>query len=203
MRVFRRSAAVMGEPQTAALDLYDLAFLAGGAQRVSDSAVIALSETGSLRIRGSRVRAVGEARPAHPVEQAVLAWCPHSRTITSVHAALRASPEVEEIGRRLAARGLVTGARRRPTRAGKRQLQAAERDEGLPTYVFVGPTVLPNGQVRRGVLGAHPLPSGLGRALTRMGRALDRDSDFDADSDSHSDSGGGFSCGGGGGGGSD
>lgn len=73
MRVFRRSAAVVGEPQAAALDLYDLAFLAGGAQRVSDSAVIALSETGSLRIRGSRVRAVGEARPVHPVEQAVLA----------------------------------------------------------------------------------------------------------------------------------
>ncbi|MFU0239563.1 TIGR04222 domain-containing membrane protein [Streptomyces scabiei] len=76
--------------------MYDLAFLAGGVQRVADSAVIALSETGSLRMRGSRVRAVGEARPEHPVERAVIAWCTRSRSIASVSTALRTSPEAEE-----------------------------------------------------------------------------------------------------------
>ncbi|MEU5197158.1 TIGR04222 domain-containing membrane protein [Streptomyces scabiei] len=199
MRVFRRPAAAVWEPE--ALDMYDLAFLAGGVQRVADSAVTALSETGSLRMRGSRVRAVGEARPEHPVERAVIAWCPRSRTVTSVSTALRTSPEVEEIGRRLAARGLVTGTRRRPTRAGRRRLRSARHDESLPAYVLDGPAALSNGPVRRGVLSAHPLPSGLGRTLTRMGRALDRDSDLDTDSTP--DWGGGFSCGGGGGGGGD
>ncbi|WP_179203536.1 TIGR04222 domain-containing membrane protein, partial [Streptomyces griseiscabiei] len=195
VRVLRRSVAVVGEFE-AALDLYDLAFLAGGAQRVSDSAVIALSETGALRIRGSRVRAVGEARPEHPVEQAVLAWCPRSRALTSVYAALRTSPEIEDIGRRLAARGLVTGSRRRPTRAGRRRLQSAERAGILPAYILDGPTTFPKGPIRRGILTAHPLPSGLGRTLIRMGKALDPDSDPDSGAASSSDSGGGFSCGG-------
>lgn len=193
MRMFRRSAAAMGEPPN--LDVYDVAFLAGGAQRVVDSALIALSERGLLKLRGTRVRAVGEERPQHPVEQAVIVSCPRSRSVTAVHAALRCSPEVEEIGRQLAARGLVTGSRHRPTRAGRRRLRAAESDDSLPTYVFEGPAALPTGPVRRAVTGAHPIPSGLGRALIRMGKALDRDSD----SDSTSDSSGGFSCGGGGG----
>jgi hypothetical protein len=200
MRVFWRSAAATGESE--ALDTYDLAFLAGGVQRVADSAVIALSDAGSLRMRGSRVRAVGEVRPEHPVERAVIAWCTRSRSIASVSTALRTSPEAEEIGRRLAARGLVTGTRRRPTRAGRRRLRSARHDETLPAYVLDGPAVLTNGPVRRGVLNAHPLPSGLGRTLTRMGRALDRDSDLDT-TDSTPDWGGGFSCGGGGGGGGD
>ncbi|MDX3168015.1 TIGR04222 domain-containing membrane protein [Streptomyces scabiei] len=200
MRVFRRSAAV-GESE--ALDMYDLAFLAGGVQRVADSAVVALSEAGSLRMRGSRVRALGEARrPEHPVERAVIAWCTRSRSIASVPTALRTSPEVEEIGRRLATRGLVTGTRRRPTRAGRRRLRSAQHDESLPAYVLDGPATLSRGPVRRGVLNAHPLPSGLGRTLTRMGRTLDRDSDLDT-TDSTPDWGGGFSCGGGGGGGGD
>ncbi|MER5916975.1 TIGR04222 domain-containing membrane protein [Streptomyces sp. NPDC001982] len=195
--VFRRSAAAVEE--TRDLDAYDVAFLAGGAQRVAASAVIALSERGLLKLSGPRVRAVGEERPQHPVERAVIASCPRSRSIAAVHAALQRSREVEEIGRRLAARGLVTGSRRRLTRTGRRQLQAAERDESLPAYVFGGPAVLPDGPVRRHVVGAQPIPSGLGRALIRMGKALDRDSDSDSASDSDAGSGGGFSSGGGGG----
>jgi uncharacterized protein (TIGR04222 family) len=199
--VFRRSAAV--EEETRALDAYDCAFLAGGAQRVADSAVIALSERGLLAVRVSRVRTVGEEQPQHPVERAVIASCPRSGSMAALalHAALQRSPEVEEIGRRLAAWGLLTGPRRRMTRLGKRRLQAAERDASLPAYVFGGPAVLPDGPVRRGVVGSHPIPSGLGRSLIRLGKALDRDSD--STSDSHGDAGGGFSCGSGGGGGSD
>ncbi|MBA4864665.1 TIGR04222 domain-containing membrane protein [Streptomyces sp. PSKA54] len=194
--VFRRSAAVVDETQ--ALDAYDVAFLAGGAKRVADCAVIALSERGLLRLRSSRMRAVGDEIPRHPVERAMIASCPRSRSVDDVHAALQRSPEVEEIGHRLAEQGLVTGSRRRLTRAGRRRLQAAERDANLPAYVLGGPTVLPEGPVRRSVANTQPIPSGLGRALIRMGKALDRDSDSTSDSDSGS--GGGFSCGGGGGG---
>ncbi|MEU2434488.1 TIGR04222 domain-containing membrane protein [Streptomyces sp. NPDC007861] len=193
--VFRRRAAAVGE--SAALDVYDVAFLAGGALRVADSAVIELSERGLATVRVSRVRAVGEERPRHPVERAVIALCPRSTSLASVRAAVQRCPEVEEIGRRLAAGGLVTGPRPRLTRAGRRRLRAAERDGSLPAYVVAGPAALPDGPVRRVVVGADPIPSGLGRALIRMGKALDRDSDSSSESDEGS--GGGFSCGGGGG----
>lgn len=198
MRIaFRRSGPVSATEEPGALDAYDIAFLAGGAQRAADSALIALCERGLLKLSGSRVRAVGETPPPqHPVEAALFASCPRNRNTASVLAALQRSPEVQEIARRLAARNLVTGSRHRLTRQGRRQLRSAERDEGLPAYVLAGPTVLPRGPVRRGVVNARPLPSGLGRTLIRMGKALDRDSD----SNSGSDSGSAFSCGGGSGG---
>ncbi|WP_330288148.1 hypothetical protein [Streptomyces sp. NBC_00576] len=63
----------------------------------------------------------------------------------------------------------------------------------MADYVFGGPAALPNGPVRRGVVSARPVPSGLGRALIRMGKALDSDSDSDSDTGSGSN----FSCGGG------
>ncbi|WP_149828152.1 TIGR04222 domain-containing membrane protein [Streptomyces tailanensis] len=202
---FRRSVAAGAG--TRALDTYDIAFLAGGAHRVADSAVIALAERGLLKVRASRIRAtegavssMGGDRPRHPVERAVIASCLHSRSVVAVHTALQRSPVVEEIGRRLAAEGLVTGSRRRLTRAGRRRLRAAERDGNVPAYVLDGPAVLPSGPVRRGVVGVQPIPSGLGRALIRMGKALDHDND-DFSSGSDTGSGGGFGCGGGGGGG--
>jgi hypothetical protein len=202
---FRRSAAAGAGSQ--ALDMYDIAFLAGGAHRVADSAVITLAERELLKVRASRIRATEGAassmdgdRPPHPVERAVIASCPHSRSVVAVHTALQRSPVVEEIGRRLAAEGLVTGSRRRLTRAGRRRLRAVERDGNVPAYVLDGPAVLPSGPVRRGVVGVQPIPSGLGRALIRMGRALDHDND-DSSSVSDTASGSGFSCGGGGGGG--
>jgi uncharacterized membrane protein YgcG len=214
MRIGLRRRRTGPEDEAGALDLYDVAYLAGGAHRVADSAVITLAERGLLTVRGTRVRAAdGEQRSAHPVEDALLASCPRSRRVVAVHSALQRSPEVEEIGRRLAARGLVTGSRRRPTRAGRRRLRAALENGSLPAYVFEGPAVLPRGPVRRGMAGIQPIPSGLGRTLIRMGKALDNDYDHGhgtgADSGSGSDwasgsdsgSGGGFGCGGGGGGG--
>ncbi|MFE0674795.1 TIGR04222 domain-containing membrane protein [Streptomyces sp. NPDC058867] len=195
-RVFRRSTAV---PSECAPDTYEVAFLAGGAPRVADAALIALAERGLLRLSGPRVRAVDGAPPPHPVERALFLSCLRNRSIVSVHTALRRSPEVEEIGHRLAGRGLTTRFRRRPTRLGRACLRRAAESGGLPPYVLGGAAVLPDGPVRRRVLGAHPIPQGLGRSLTRMGRALDGDSERDSDHDSASD--GGFGCGGGSGGG--
>ncbi|MFJ7048750.1 TIGR04222 domain-containing membrane protein [Streptomyces sp. NPDC101112] len=214
MRIGLRRRRTGPGDEAGALDLYDVAYLAGGAHRVADSAVITLAERGLLTVRGTRVRAAdGEQRPAHPVEDALLASCPRSRRVVAVHSALQRSPEVEGIGRRLAAEGLVTGSRRRPTRAGRRRLRAAQENGSLPAYVFEGPAVLPRGPVRRGMAGVRPIPSGLGRALIRMGKALDNDYDHGTGTDSgsgsdwasgsDSGSGGGFGCGGGGGGGGD
>jgi hypothetical protein len=199
--VFRRSTAAGGDARQVDLDVYDVAFLVGGAHRVADCAVIASAGRGLVGVRAARVRALGGELPTHPVERALVTSCARSRSLVVVHTALQRSPEVEEIGRRLAAAGLVTGSRRRLTRAGRRRLRAARQDvsPALPGYVFDGPAVLQEGPVRRGVTATHAVPSGLGRALVRMGKALDRAFDHD---DSTSDSGsGGFSCGGGGGGG--
>ncbi|MCD7445228.1 TIGR04222 domain-containing membrane protein [Streptomyces lincolnensis] len=197
-RVLRRSVGAGEEGRV--LDVYEVAFLAGGAQRVVDSAVIALSDRGLLVVRVSRVRRVGEEQQArHPVERAVIASCPRGGSIAALalHTAVQRSGEVEEIGRRLAAWGLLRDSGRRMTRLGRRRLRAAEQDGSLPAYVLGGAAVLPDGPVRRGVVGAQPIPSGLGRSLIRMGKALDRDSDSAWDSDAGA--GGGFGCGGGGG----
>ncbi|MFD0419638.1 TIGR04222 domain-containing membrane protein [Streptomyces sp. NPDC127108] len=217
---FRRSSAV-GEPP--ALDVYDVACLAGGVPRVVDSAVIALAERGLVVVRASRVRAVGADErgrqgappPAHPVERALLAACPPegSRGITRLRAILTRSPEIDALVLRLADEGLVAGARGRSTLAGRRRLAAAERDGRLPAYVFGGAAVLPDGPVRQGIIDAAPAPSGLGRAMIRLGNAVDRDTDSGGgEGDGGGSSGGssegsgggssgGFGCGGGSGGG--
>lgn len=172
--------------------MYDVAYLAGGPRRVVECALIALADAGQLGLRASRVRAVGGELPGHPVERALVTACPRSRAAASVCAELRESPQVAEIGDRLAEWGLVTRARHQLTRVGKQRLQTAEQDGNLPAYVFDGPEVLPKGTVRRAVMEGQLIPSGLGRAMIRMGNALDHDWNS-----GHADSG----CGGGGGGG--
>ena len=54
------------------LDVYDIAFLAGGAARVVDTALVALVESGRVRVRAPGVFAVVEPARAHPVEAAVM-----------------------------------------------------------------------------------------------------------------------------------
>ncbi|MGW7084677.1 TIGR04222 domain-containing membrane protein [Streptomyces sp. NPDC054871] len=189
---FRRATAAAGARR--ALGVYDVAYLAGGPRRVVECAVIALAERGLIKLRASRIRAVGGELPEEPVERALVTACLCGRGAASVCAELRESPEVAEIGDRLADWGLVTRARRQLTRVGKQRLEKAEQDGGLPAYVFDGPDALPKGTVRRSVMEAQLIPSGLGRAMIRMGKALDHALESD-------DSGSGFGCGGGGGGG--
>ncbi|MGW5734998.1 MULTISPECIES: TIGR04222 domain-containing membrane protein [Streptomyces] len=189
---FKRATTAAGARR--ALDVYDVAYLAGGPRRVVECAVIALAERELVKLRASRIRAVGGELPGPPVERALMTACPAGRSAASVCAELRDAPEVQEIGDRLAEWGLVTRGRHQLTRTGKRRLQAAQEEASLPAYVFAGPEVLPKGTVRRGVMEAQLVPSGLGRAMVRMGNALDHLTDSD-----HADS--GFGCGGGGGGG--
>ncbi|MGW7270935.1 TIGR04222 domain-containing membrane protein [Streptomyces sp. NPDC054864] len=189
---FRRATTKAGARR--ALGVYEVAYLAGGPRRVVECAVIALAERGLLKLRASRIHAVHGELAAHPVELALVTACAHGRSTASVCADLRESPEVAQIGDRLADWGLVTRTRHQLTRVGRQRLRAAEQDGDLPAYVCGGPEVLPKGTVRRGVMEAQLVPSGLGRAMIRMAHALDHGSDSD-----HADSGSG--CGGGGGGG--
>jgi hypothetical protein len=191
-----------GKRRLPTLELYDIAYLAGGPQRVAEAALIRLRDRGVVTVVGPRVRARrGEdGRADHPVERALVAQCSRGgKSVTFVLAALRNGPEVEAIRRRLVSHGLLTRYRRRPTRAGRRQLAAARRDGmTLPGYVLDGTAAVTDRRLRRTIGNAAPPPSGLGRTLIRMGKRLDNDHDSNAASDSAS---GGYADGGGGGGG--
>ncbi|MFI6084517.1 TIGR04222 domain-containing membrane protein [Streptomyces sp. NPDC051217] len=188
------------------IEAYEVAYLAGGPQRVLEATLFALRDRGAVTVVGPRVRAVEEddRLAGHPVERAVLANCPRGRSLKVVANAVRGGPEVAEIKRELVALGLITRGRHRLTPAGRRQLAEAKKAATLPPYIFDGPTGHPDRRLRRLVAGTS-LPSGLGRTLIRMGRATEADHDYDYDPgspDTHSSSEpGGFSCGSGGGGG--
>ncbi|MFD4741225.1 TIGR04222 domain-containing membrane protein [Streptomyces virginiae] len=174
------------------LDVYEYAYLAGGEQRVLESSIIALVERGTLSLRAGRLRTVDAEQPPHPVERAVIAACPRSKRVEEVFEDLRHREEIDALVHRLVHLGLVRDWRRRPTRAGRRQLAAAVSQGTLPAYVLEGTTALAPGPVRAGLSGPHTLPDGLGRTLRRMGKALEDDSDTTS---------GGYGGGGDGGGG--
>ncbi|MFJ6513419.1 TIGR04222 domain-containing membrane protein [Streptomyces sp. NPDC091406] len=184
------------------LDRYAYAFLAGGRRRVVESAIVALTEEGVLSLRAARLRATGEVRSEHAVECEVMAACPRSRRVQEVIDLVGCSQPVDDVARRLVSLGLLSG-RRRTTRVGRRLLATAASEGSLPAYVLKGPAVLAGGPVRQGLLSAHPVPDGLGRALRRWGKALDDDHDSSAGGTGNGSSGGGFGCGGGSGGGGD
>lgn len=132
MRMYFKRATTTTAGEGQALGLYDVAYLAGGPRRVAECAVIALAERELVRLRATRIRAVGEELPEQLVERALVMACPSSRSTASVCAGLRESPEVAEIGDRLADLGLVTRARHQLTRVGRQRLRTAEEDESLP-----------------------------------------------------------------------
>ncbi|WP_330174804.1 TIGR04222 domain-containing membrane protein [Streptomyces sp. NBC_01498] len=200
-KTIRRRVSAAERP----LDAYEVAYLAGGPQRVCDTALFALRDRGAVTVAGPRVRPAeeGDGLVEHPVEEAVLAACPWGRSLAGVAASVRGGPEVAEIRRTLVALGLLTLARRRPTRAGVRRLEEAKRAGTFPAYVIDGPPAHPDRRLRR-VVAATSVPSGLGRSLIRLANSTDPDRDRDTHHDQDTGSGsGGFDSGGGGGGGSD
>jgi hypothetical protein len=116
-------------------DLYDIAYLAGGHIRVADTAVLALVESGRIRVLPDGRLVVVELRRRHPVEAAALdaiggrGW----RDVASVRWRFEADPRLTAIVERLRRDGLVRqrglpippGRRRTPqrTRAGRRLLR--------------------------------------------------------------------------------
>ncbi|MEU8870530.1 hypothetical protein AB0D24_05070 [Streptomyces javensis] len=99
----------------------------------------------------------------HPLERALIALCPRSprsKPVDRVVPALLGGPELTEIRRRLTDDGLLTRLRGRPTRMGRRRVEAALREGALPPYVFHGPVVVPEPARRRAVSDAIPIPTG-------------------------------------------
>lgn len=116
--------------------LYELAHLAGGPARVVDTALVALVESGRVRVHAPGELAVVEPARSHPVEAAVMdAVGTHGhRSVDTVRWRLDGDERLLELARSLAAAGL---ARRRlrlgraspaswsPTAAGREALQQA------------------------------------------------------------------------------
>ncbi|WP_158083216.1 TIGR04222 domain-containing membrane protein [Streptomyces antioxidans] len=152
-----RRPAPVGPP---ALDLYDIAYLVGGRRWVIQTLLIALQERDVITLRRSRIRATVGQGAEHPVERALVALCPRSKPVAQVVPALLGGPELAEVRRRLADGGLLTRLRGRPTRTGRRRVEAAVREGTLPPYVFHGPVVVPEPARRRAVSDAIPIPNG-------------------------------------------
>jgi hypothetical protein len=85
------------------LDLYDIAFLAGGPDRVVDTALVALVESGRVRVQAPGELAVVDPLRAHPVEAAVMdAVGTHGhRSVDTIRWRLRDDDRLLEVGHRL------------------------------------------------------------------------------------------------------
>jgi hypothetical protein len=142
-----------------ALDLYDIACLAGGADRVVDTALVALVESRHIRVHSPGQLATTDLSRRHPVEAAVLdAVGPTGhRSVDTIRWRLHDDDRLLEVCHRLQRAGLLgrTGAvvdllhgHRRgpaPTRAGRRVLgelrsrAAVSGQTGLARVALDGP----------------------------------------------------------------
>ncbi|MGW0396066.1 TIGR04222 domain-containing membrane protein [Streptomyces sp. NPDC003042] len=192
---------VRGSGETRALDVYDVAFLAGGAQHVVDSAVTTLNQRGLLMVHNAQVHSVEGKQALHPVERAMVVFCGRPTNIDIVRAVLQRSPEIEKIGRGLATWGLVTGAERQMTPAGRRHLQQAQLDPRMLAYVFPHRSPRWEGAVRGPVGRAQAGPARRGQPPRRTGNRQYGDSGPDMGTHFGGGHSGGDGDGGGGGGG--
>lgn len=127
------------------LDVYDVAYLTGGPDRMVDTAVVALVRGGRVRVHSPGQLATRDLSRRHPVEAAVLDAVGPSghRSVDTIRWRLREDERLLDVGRRLRAAGLMGrlgaavsvlhGDRRAlvPTRAGHRALRALAERSGL------------------------------------------------------------------------
>jgi hypothetical protein len=127
----------MTAPRAASdLDLYELAWLAGGPTRVVDTALVALVRSGRVRSHSPGELATVELTRRHPVEAAVLdAVGPFGhRSVDTIRWRVADDDRILDVGRRLQRDGLVARFELRavprggrapsiPTRAGRQALQ--------------------------------------------------------------------------------
>jgi hypothetical protein len=207
---------------TSSLDLYEIAFLAGGPERVVDTAVVALVEAGRITVFSPGQLAVADPARRNPVEGAVLdaIGTRGHRSLDLVVWRLAGDDSIADIRRRLTADGLL---RRRPplrrakdgppvrTTAGNQLLRALEttppvfsvHDGGSAVQVALhGPHGLANKWLRDSIFDVprtttRPGSSGLRQRLD----ARHRDSSYESTHLAFGIEAGGVLDGGGGGGG--
>ncbi|WP_394362309.1 TIGR04222 domain-containing membrane protein [Amycolatopsis sp. SB7-3] len=99
------SAEVSGPQPT----VYEFAYLAGGSDRVVDTAIAALVDRGTLRVSSSKQLQLTGPEPADPIEKAVAksARPGHNATTRGIRDRLRLSGPMQALAKDLEARGLV------------------------------------------------------------------------------------------------
>ena len=116
------------------LDLYDIAYLAGGSQRVVDTALVALVESGRVRVHAPGELAAAEPDRRHPVEAAVLdaVGTRGHRSVDTIRWRLAGDERLTGLGRALAAAGLLRRRTLRGRERGARRGRAERRCAAWP-----------------------------------------------------------------------
>ena len=203
------------------LDVYELAFLAGGAERVVDTALVVLVESGRIRIHAPGQLAVVEAARRHPVEAAVLdAVGTHGhRSVDTIRWRLAGDERITGLAGSLAADDLLHRQRFpgrgawRATRKGRQALDRPVADHSLDggsalQVALHGRDAMTDADLRAAIFEPAPLPTvtpALGRRLREARRLRESDDPSIAAHNAHAAAGGaaafGFIEGGGGDGG--
>jgi hypothetical protein len=153
------------------LDLYDIAFLAGGAARVVDTALVDLVGDGRLRTHSPGELVVADPSRRHPVEAAVLdAVGTHGhRSVDTIRWRLKDDDRLQALGRRLVDAGLlhrVPWPRAAPT--GGRPPMRTRRGNGALAVVVAAraadPAHDPTGSLLVAVSGIDAMPDPARRA---------------------------------------
>jgi hypothetical protein len=170
----------------AELDVYDVAYVAGGADRVVDTVVVALVRSGRVRVHSPGQLATVDPTRRHPVEAAVLdaMGTTGHRSMDTIRWRLTGDDRLDDVGRTLHKAGLlgrtaavgtlVHGQHRAlaPTRAGRRLLAAAAQTPGPdPEVVRValgGRAAMQDAQLRASIFEPPPLPEVGGREVRRQ-----------------------------------
>jgi hypothetical protein len=168
------------------LDIYDVAFLAGGAQRTVETAIVGLVLNGRLRVHSPGQLASVDLSRRHPVEGAVLDACPPigHRSVDTIFWRLADDDRLLDIGRRLrkahllgilgAPTAALHGDHRRlaPTRTGRRLLRDVPNGPPLgdPEVVRValgGPQAMTDPELRAAIFERPVTTLGPGRRRSR------------------------------------
>jgi hypothetical protein len=164
----------MDAPRSTALpqqDRYEVAYLAGGHERLVDTAVAALLDDGRIRVRPTGELHAVDLHRSHPVEAAVLdAVGTRGRSLTTLRWRLTEDHRIRAVADRLAREGLMTppgrhrllrrrvpdGARTAEGRRVLRRLRAAHPAEH--EVALWGPSRLADPLVRQRVFSPARLP---------------------------------------------
>ena len=125
----------MTTSSTPHLDLYDIAFLAGGLPRMVDAALVQLVGTGRVRVHSPGELVVTDPARRHPVEAAVLdaVGTTGHRSVDTIRWRVEDDDRVRAVGQRLADAGLV---RRLPRpRAGRPVMRTHRGNAALAAAV--------------------------------------------------------------------
>ncbi len=134
--------AVSGPRPTA----YELAYLAGGPDRVVDTAIAALVDRGTLRISSSRKLQLAGPEPADPIERAVAKGAKpgHNSTTRGIRDRLRMSGPMQALAKDLEARGLVV-------------VDKTPQIRQVVFGVYLGALILGVVRLIAGIAGDHPV----------------------------------------------